>query len=93
MYSFIETTEISKELKDGKYFTYGKVSEIRDEGFKLENSEILFLSVFKVNTNDFVRVFFTKDKDDFIVDIVQKIDFEDFKKVNDLFQKYKNLYI
>lgn len=93
MYKYIEPKEISKDLKDGKYFTYSKVTEVSDEGFKIENCNVFFLSVFKVNKNDFVRIFFTKDKEDFIVDIIQKIDFEKFKKVNEIFFKYKNLYI
>lgn len=93
MYKFVKIEELSKELKDGKYFTYGKVKEIDDEGFKLDGSEIKFLSIFKANKNDFVRVFFTKDKEDFIVDILQKIDYEKFGKILEVYEKFKNLYI
>lgn len=93
MYRFIETKEITTELNDGKYFTYAKIKEVKDDGFRIEESDIYFLSIFKVNRGDFVRIFFTKDKEDFIVDIVQKIDFENFKKANEIYQKYKNLYI
>lgn len=93
MYKFLEEGKKLKDLSDGKYFLYARVSEVADEGFKIEGSDVFFLSIFKVNVGDYVRIFFTKDKEDFIVDIVQKIDFEKFLKINSIFQKYKNLYI
>lgn len=93
MYKLIEAKEISDKLKDGKYFTYAKVKEVRDDGFLIEDANVFFLSIFKVNKEDFIRLFFTKDKEDFIVDMIQKIDFENFKKVNEIYMKYKNLYI
>jgi len=93
MYKYIDVKNISKDLKDGKYFCIAKVSELTDEGFKIENCNINFLSIFKVNREEFVRVFFTKDKEDFIVDILQKIDFEKFLEFNEKYQKFKNLYI
>jgi len=93
MYKYIEVKDISKDLKDGKYFCIAKVSSLTDEGFMIEESDVKFLSIFKVKEGDYVRIFFTKDKEDFIVDILQKIDFEDFVKVQEKFQQIKNLYI
>ena len=93
MYKYIEVKDISRELKDGKYFCIAKVSSLTDEGFMIEGSDVKFLSIFKVKEGDYVRIFFTKDKDDFIVDILQKIDFEDFLKVQKKFEEFKNLYI
>jgi len=93
MYKYIEVENISKDLKDGKYFCIAKVSSLIDEGFMIEGSDVKFLSIFKVKEGDYVRIFFTKDKEDFIVDILQKIDFEDFLKVQEKFQQIKNLYI
>lgn len=93
MYKLIENKKNLKELKDGKYFLYSKVEEVNEEGLKVEGSDVFFLSIFRINKKDFVRIFFTKEKESFIVDIVQKIDFDKFLQVNEIFQKYKNLYI
>ena len=80
-YKYINIKKIDKNLEDGKYLTYGTVLEILDnEVIFEENPKIKFLSIFNLKSGEFTRIFFSKDKDNFVIDFVNKLEDKEFFK-------------
>jgi hypothetical protein len=91
-YKFIDLKEVNEKIEDGKYMSYGTVLDfVENEVIFEENPNIKFLSIFKLNAGEFVRFFFSKDKDNFTIDLINKI--QNRKKYLDFIEKFKKIKI
>ncbi|MEM0480846.1 MAG: hypothetical protein QXQ14_01520 [Candidatus Aenigmatarchaeota archaeon] len=80
-YKYIKLEDVNENLEDGKYMSYGTVLDVIDnEVIFEENPKIKFLSIFKLVPNEFVRFFFSKNKDEFVIDFVNKLEDKEFFK-------------
>ncbi len=92
MYTFIEFNEIDENLKDGKYFTIAQVKKIEKDSIILTDGkkEIKFFSLFKPKEKEFVRAFFSKDKNNFTIDFLQVIEEKYLNALNIYLKHIKN---
>jgi hypothetical protein len=91
-YKFIDLKEINENVEDGKYLSYGTVLDYLDnEVIFEENPKIKFLSIFKLNKGEFLRFFFSKDKNNFTIDLINKL--QNRKFFNEFLEKFKKIKI
>jgi hypothetical protein len=91
-YKFIDLKYLNEKIEDGKYLSYGTVLDFVDNEVVFEeNPNIRFLSIFKLNKGEFVRFFFSKDKESFTIDLINKI--KDKKGFLEFLEKFKKIKI